>query len=370
MFPYLIDVALTAWISSSIVNRYDYNGIERFQNKKKKRLLLLSILLIWVFLFTFRGITGTDAGVYRDGYLNIQRSNLSLSYCLETQRDKLYQILIYFCSKASNGSWVFCCFITSLFIYIPIIVLIDKKSDDFNLSCVLYILSLNAFFGYNGIRQCLSVGFCSLAYYFGLRNKKIIRYILLMALGYGFHAAALLVIPFHLISMKKLKSLTTLFLFIVAFGASTVLVNIWGDIIGLFSGDDLVSKYTEIFVDSNVSSFIRVLIPLAPVVVGLFSYKEAIERFKDIEHDMMMMLFGAVFMLYSMQSAYFSQIVAYFSISGIILWPKVIMSSTIMDKRLLKYIVVFAYFIYMIAALINGDMGINPYIPVWESGKY
>ena len=36
MFPYFIDVALTAWISSAIVNRYDYNGIAQYQNRRKK----------------------------------------------------------------------------------------------------------------------------------------------------------------------------------------------------------------------------------------------------------------------------------------------------------------------------------------------
>ena len=150
MFPYIIDVALTAWLSSKIVKRYDYyDDIEKEQNKRRKILLLALLLLLWVLFYALRGSINGDSVVYRANYKNIYKNNFSLQYCLEKYRDPLYQVLTYFCSTISKGNWVFGCIVTGIFMYAPVIYTLAKNSEDFNLSCLLYILSLNAFFGFN-----------------------------------------------------------------------------------------------------------------------------------------------------------------------------------------------------------------------------
>ena len=93
LFPYIIDVALTAWISSAIVNRYDYNGIAQYQNRRKKIMLLGLILFIWVLLFAFRGKTGSDTAGYYGGYKTIYNDSLSLDFLLNNYRDKLYKVV-------------------------------------------------------------------------------------------------------------------------------------------------------------------------------------------------------------------------------------------------------------------------------------
>ena len=105
MFPYFIDVALTAWISSAIVNRYDYNGIAQYQNRRKKIMLLGLILFVWVMLFAFRGKTGSDTGGYYSGYKNIYDNSLSLDFLFNYYRDKLYQVVAWILSNTFRGSW-------------------------------------------------------------------------------------------------------------------------------------------------------------------------------------------------------------------------------------------------------------------------
>ncbi len=369
MFPYIIDVALTAWISSSIVDRYNYNGIAQYQNRRKKIMLLVLILFIWVLFFAFRGTTSGDISGYRGNYKAIFLENKSLEQCLEKNRDKLYQILIYFCSMVFHGNWLPYAIIAGFLMYVPIFFVIAKKSEDINLSCLVFLLSLNAFYGFNGLRQGLSLGFALCAYYLGLRQKKFFRYILLMLIAYGFHAAILIVFPFHLLSLKKLKSFSTFILLFLLFGASIFLESFWGDFASLFS-DGLVSRYSSMNMDTNGSSIIRVVVSIAPVILCLFYYRSIKEKFPDIDHDILMIVFGTLFMLYSMRSVSFSQMAIYFSATIIIILPKVVRSIDVKEKRIIKGIVITLYFLYMIIMLWHGDMGLNPYIPIWEAGTY
>lgn len=371
MFPYIIDVALTAWVSSAIVNRYDYNGIAQYQNRRKKIMLLGLILFVWVLLFAFRGTTGGDASVYRYGYKHVFLNQLSLSDCFNEYRDKLYQVLVYFCGRFSQGSWVFMCFVTGILIYTPIIIVIAKKSDDYNMSCLLFIFLMCAYFPFNGTRQGLAISFAVLAYYLGLKDKKILRYALLMLVAYGFHASVLLIIPFHLLSLKKLKSISTFVLVIALFVVSFFLNNVWGNVIDAFSGDQVVSKYDNIFVESEGSSVIRVIFWLAPVVFALMNYSKYDEEIrKEMDSDILLTVFAAVFLLYSTQSVSFSQMAQYFTVSSVILIPRVIRYIHPEKKNITKYLILFFSFIYMLLILLRGSLNIIPYVPVWESGMY
>ena len=370
MFPYFIDVALTAWISSAIVNRYDYNGIAQYQNRRKKIMLLGLILFVWVMLFAFRGKTGSDTGGYYSGYKNIYDNSLSLDFLFNYYRDKLYQVVAWILSNTFRGSWFWGSFFVGVIIYFPVLYVIGKKSIDVNFSCLIYLSTLAAFFCFNGLRQGLSIAFTFMAYYCGLREKKIIRYALFMAIAYGFHAAALLIIPFHLISLKKLKSISTIILLLVAFVMSFFLINVWGDVIGFFKGDNLVSDYKDVFVNAHGSSIIRALFWAIPSIVAIFNYSRVKKHFSDIDHDIIMGIFGVVFMIYSMQSVSFSQMAPYFTITSVIMFPKIVFSFDSERRKNIKVLTIIVCLGYMLFLLWNGDLGINPYIPMWESGAY
>ena len=142
LFPYIIDVALTAWISSAIVNRYDYNGIAQYQNRRKKIMLLGLILFIWVMLFAFRGNTGSDTGGYYTGFKRIYQDSLSLEFLLNNNRDKLYQVIVWILSNAFHGSWFWGSFFIGIIVYFPLLYVIGKKSIDVNFSCFIYLSTL------------------------------------------------------------------------------------------------------------------------------------------------------------------------------------------------------------------------------------
>ena len=370
MVIYIVDVLVTGFLSKFDIKEFDDNGIETYQSKRKRFICLSLILLLWVCLFAFRGTTGGDTGVYRAGYKNIFRNGLSLQDCFEQYRDKLYIAIAYYCAQISGGSWLFACFVFGFLVYTPIIVLISKKSEEINLSCILYLCTLQCFFAFNGVRQALATSFAIYAYYFGLRDKKIIKYIIFLLVAYGFHASVLLVIPFQLLSLKKLKKASTVFLILLLFGSSVVFNQVWSGFADLFGSNELVSKYSTVIQYAHGSSVIRVLVWLVPIVFGIYLYPKLSDKYPDADHDILMVLFGAVFMVYSMFDTNFSQMSIYFMDVNLILYPKLFKVVSDQHHKIFKTSIVVVYFLYMIMLLFNGDMGLNPYVPVWISGNY
>ncbi len=368
MTIYIINAILTALISKGLYTYTDEYGVETQWSRNNKKTRLFFILLFWGGLYALRGITGSDAIGYRSGYLSIQSSGLTLNDLFAVYRDKLYQVLTYTISTISDGSWIAMCAATGVLIYVPILKIIREKSEDIQLSLLLFLFSLDAYFGYNGVRQMIAVSLSMYAYYFFLREKKFTKYALLILLASGFHVSMLLVVPFHILSLRKLKSFSTILLLGFAAVSCFAFGSVWSLFTNLFSDNIIIAKYSNTLVEGNGSGIIRVFVYLAPVVLSLMNYG-SLDHDSD-DSDIMMMLFAAIFMIYSMFSVSFSQMAIYFSISNTILVPKVLNSANRKNYYVLRQMIVVLYFMYMIVLLLNGDMGLNPYVPVWKSGSY
>lgn len=370
MAVYIINAIIAALITGGTYLYLDEYGIETQFSKRNKRIRLFVLLCIWIGLFAFKGLTGSDSGQYRHGYKMILDSNLQLDYLLENYRDKLYQVLAYTVSRVSGGSWVALCAAVGAIIYFPILKIIEKNSVDVQLSVLVFLLSLDGYNGYNGMRQMLATSLSIFAFYFFLKEKKIVRYAITMIIAYGFHASILMVLPFHVLSIRKLKSISTKILILLFLLSSLALDSIWGTVITLFDSNVLIAKYADSLTSTYGSGIMRVLVFFSPVVLSLFYYNEAKEYYDDIDSDIMMSFFAAMFMVYSMFSVNFSQMAIYFSISNTILLPKLLNSVGERNYKLLRNTVIILYFIYMVMLLENGDMGLNPYTPVWRNGVY
>lgn len=370
MTIYLVNIVATAILSSIIQSEYDENGIETYQSKRKKRICLFLIFAIWVSIYTFRGVTGFDSAVYRVQYQSLFSGQKTVSEVGVTLRSTVFAYLLSWCASFSNGSWIFFCFISGVLIYLPIIILIYKKSEDVNLSCLLYIFTLSYYFGFNGIRQAIAGSFAMLGYYVFLREKKLVKYAIIVLLAYLFHSGALLAVPFQLLSLKKLKSVSTWVILTPFFAASFFLKDIWGTVVGAFNGVTVVTNYDDIFLDPHGSSIVRVAVWLIPIVLAFVYYTPIKEKYQDIDSDILMIICGTIFMIYSLADSNFSQMSMFFIDANIIIFPKIYSGFQEKNKRLLRYIVLLVYFSYMIILLLNGDGHFYPYKSVWESGMF
>lgn len=370
MAIYLVNIAVTAVLSSLIHREYDEKGIETYQSKRTKRICLFLIFVLWVSIYAFRGVTGADSAVYRSQYKSLFTHKTTVAESGATLRSTVFAFVLNECAVLSNGSWIFFCFISGVLVYYPILLLVSRKSEDINFSCLIYIFSLSFYFGFNGIRQAIAGSFAICAYYFGLRDKKYLKYAVLMLIAYCFHSGALLILPFHLLSLKKLKAISTWIILIPFAGASLVLRDIWGQVIGAFNGFEVVARYKEVFLEANGSGIIRVIVWIVPVVFVFMYYDRIKEKYHDIDSDALIVICGSIFMIYSMLDSNFSQLSMFFIDANLILYPKIYNAIEEKNKKAFKYSVLIVFFAYMLLLLLNGDGFYNPYISVWESGMY
>lgn len=85
---------------------------------------------------------------------------------------------------------LFLCIIAAI-IQIPIFVTIYKNSDSPLLSILVYFAFGNFFMTFSGLRQAISMSFCFAAYTF-IKNKKPLKFILIIAFATLFHKSSLI----------------------------------------------------------------------------------------------------------------------------------------------------------------------------------
>jgi len=370
MLIYLVVIAITAFFASRIYVEYNSSGVKTYPNRRSVYGWLFLILIIWVAVFAIKNPNDTDASLYKFTYERFYKEGVTFQKALDNYRDKLYAVLAYICTNISKGDWVFGASAIGVLIYTPILYLISKKSEDITISCLLYFFTMNWYYGTNGMRQALAGSFAICAYYFGLREKKYFKYILLILIAYGFHASVLLLIPFHILSMKKLKSVSTWLFFFAFISLSFFLKDVWGGFSEVFSSNVIINQYQDVLQNSmsHGSSILRVLVVIAPLILIGNNYSKIKTDYEGVDHDVIMISCGAIFMVYSMLDVNFSQMSFYFSSVLLILIPKVINAYEIEKRQTMKTIIMVLYFAYMVILLFNGDMGAYPYRAYWQTG--
>jgi hypothetical protein len=228
---------------------------------------------------------------------------------------------------------------------------------------LLYIFTLEIYSGFNGMRQAIAVGFCFLAYYYYLEENQYIPYAIVMALAFGFHATALFAVPFHFLSRLKLESVTlrtTVGALIVSFLA---LWNIWSYLISFldFIGQTkLANDYANVATDG--SGYTRMFVYLLPVVIAIWKKDLLREKYgEEVDGEIILLLFSAIFMLFSTKYWLFARVASYFAISTILFVPKLECIFSKESKKLGNMMILALYFCYMVALLLHGEGGYYPY---------
>lgn len=365
MVIYIINAIFAGLVTTGLYTYCDENGFEEYWSIRKKKNALTILFIVLVTLYALRGVTGTDSGSYYLGYINAYRNGLSIFDLFESYRDKLYQMLVYTVGRLTHGNWIAMCTTVGIIIYFPILKLIREKSVDVQLSVLVFLMSLDAYFGYNGVRQMLGVSLSVYAFYFCLKEKKYAKYIILMAIALGFHASAIFIIPFHIIATRELKSSLTKVVVFTMIGLSFAFEKVWNYFFEAFSDNNVIENYGEMFVGANGSGILRVFVMAAPVVLALINYRSIREKYDNIDADIILSIFSVIFMIYSTINASFSQMCIYFSLANTILISKV-MDCVDNDRRSLRMLAILLYFINMVLLLNHGDMGLNPYTPIWN----
>lgn len=352
MLPYYILVFIPFIV-------YVLGLIKHKKNDKLCISLFFMILLLLLFLRSWK--TGIDLVNYKYFFNSISK----LSFNGVVNYSEKGEVLFYILNKIiyiifGNHFQIFLIILAMLAI-IPIFKLYYTKSDNALLTIVLFITVAPFSMFFSGIRQCVAMGIIIFAFKY-VENKKIIKYLLCVALAYFFHRSAifcLFLYPLYhaKITKKWLYVIIPIMLVIFVFNKQifTTILNFTS----LYDGN----------IESTGAYSILILLILFAVYCFIFpSDNKITKEFIGLRN---ILLLTIMIQMFAPIHATVMRINYYYLLFIPILIPKVIKVSEDENMRLLDSSVIImtlffiVYFFYK--AYTGSDiLQIFPYIPFWE----
>ena len=323
-------------------------------------LFCMSICVI-LFLFAFRGWTGTDTGTYISSYRNMYRVSLLSIY--KNSHDWLFYAVQWINYKLFSGSLICNNIVIGLITYLPVLIMYIKYSGNYKLAFIFYVLTSNFFFQFNGQRQAVAMAIVFAAYPL-LIHKKYIPFFLLTLLAYNFHSTAIIMIPISFLLTKKTSSKLFIITSFVLLFSAIFIWQLWDDLfelLGVMGQDRLVNEYSGITAeDAPGANILRLLVYSAPCIVGIIYYKPLCKKLQNYDFLLNNAILGSIFMLAATKTWYFARLTTYFAYTTPIL---LIQISSVFNKRskkiyYLSLILLFTLYMYF---YLNMDSNLLPY---------
>lgn len=318
----------------------------RFSQKQKK----YAVIFVVGFIIIIQGLRSLTVGVDVLQYNNKfnQFGNEEIKWT-GFDSEYLYKILnkiIY----VMGLDFRVLLFIVSMSIFIPLGYISYKYSEKPMLSILLFVLLGFFAFSLSGLRQTIAIGLTLISYKY-IREKKVVRFLILVFLAAGFHKSAyifLIAYPLHNIKMLK-----TYFLIIIPM---VILIFIFRKPIY----DSLYYLYDDYYVpvETNAYNFLLMLISFYILSIVLFWEKKDRYLF-GLNNLLLMAVIIQVFATYSEVVMRFGY---YFYIYLILLIPEQI--KTIKDsgfRNLYKWFVIVFLSITFLLSIKGNIMKIYPY---------
>lgn len=244
-----------------------------------------------------------------------------------------------------------------LFIYF-VFDSIYKESDNWSFSAMLLVLMGYYFCFMNGIRQMLAVSMLLFSIRF-IRDRKLIKFMLLIAIASLFHTSALLFIPVYFIYNIKIGSKTMLSSIAIFY----IFSNFVSKFVLNFVGVTKYSWYLDSIYKAERTGIIMILVNLCILLFALLFNKD-----KKNELYIKIQWLAVVSMSFIGKIPVAHRLVWVFGLPGIILIPNVIESRTSKKEKfvitLVISIVYIIYFVYTIG--VKNSNNVLPYHSIFE----
>ena len=251
--------------------------------------------------------------------------------------------------------------VTSTISIIPVMLVIYRYSKNYWYSLFMYIAFGYFSFAMGGIRQACAMGICMLAYICA-KEKKLFKFLMLIAVAMCFHKSAILFVPVYWIG-KLRKNKVILPIFIILLCGSFILKNKLYAILNLFS-----RQAFDVATDQGGIRMFALMV--FTVAIGWFYYNKFFSKKKDYGEDnwtLLLMLSIAVIMWpIASVNAELNRMYYYYHIFIMLYLPNLIYSL----KRTDRYVIgmgfgaVACYYLY--AYIICGQLHYAPYYFFWQ----
>lgn len=304
------------------------------------RLLLFLMIAMFTCFIGLRYGVGTDYYNYSRGYYN--RIGLSWKETFDLSDPSLYVL-----TKLGSYIWndpVMMFLLAALIFFSLYISCIYRFSENFFLSVVVFIISGTMLDSCNGVRQSLAMAIIFSGYGF-LRDRKFVKYLLVILLASTFHSTAVIMIPVYFLLSNK----ASWWRFLVIIGVSVVLSYSY----------DYIFEMVETVTDKTVSleysyyaqsvNIFRVAVAVAPCCLIPLIGREGMQK---CALSVNCVIFNAALMCITANSAFLARIGIYSTGFLCLALPDLLNHLRIRNAFVLKTVVYICYFCYWIASIL------------------
>ena len=291
-------------------------------NKSQKRIYMVLCFLSVLFFVGLRSInTGSidtqtycrmfDTASSTSGFIDfLTIREISIEEYLYKEGN--FYLLVWLISHFTDNEQIFLVVIAAI-MTACVFKFISEHSEDFMLSCIIYICLGSMTFSMNGMRQALAMSICLLAYDFAVK-KKIVPFLLIVLLAMTFHVSAFIfLLAYPLSNFSKLHLVPLLIGGGLFIALSSSLASIY---------DSLVEKDYAVRDSIEGGGFVTVAIYLLVLILTMLFYKNLATE-NGIEPLFALCFVGLViFSTRYFSTQIFERISYYFYYSVILLIPK------------------------------------------------
>lgn len=291
-------------------------------NKSQKRIYMVLCFLSVLFFVGLRSInTGSidtqtycrmfDTASSTSGFIDfLTIREISIEEYLYKEGN--FYLLVWLISRFTDNEQIFLVVIAAI-MTACVFKFISEHSEDFMLSCIIYICLGSMTFAMNGMRQALAMSICLLAYDFAVK-KKIVPFLLIVLLAMTFHVSAFIfLLAYPLSNFSKLHLVPLLIGGGLFIALSSSLASIY---------DSLVEKDYAVRDSIEGGGFVTVAIYLLVLILTMLFYKNLATE-NGIEPLFALCFVGLViFSTRYFSTQIFERISYYFYYSVILLIPK------------------------------------------------
>lgn len=339
----------------------EYLIIKKYIDVKKQKKFFIVLFFFEIVLFSgLRSFNvGADTLNYLDGlhyYRNLKKSDvLSSSLVWPYKYEIGYFWLLKICAYFRVSDRLFL-IIISIIIYLPICIFVNKYSDDYFISVILFF-SLG-FFTYSvGLfRQMIAMSILCLSFKYVL-NRNFIRFCICVGIAYMFHETAIVIFPLYFLynfNNKKIIILTFLLQILLKYVGRNLMIFI-------FSLIPRYSNYIGSIHDTQQSFGLNlILIDLVLVILYLF-WDEMTKKSHVVS---LALCVAALLQQLSYSMGLFGRVVLYYSfflILGLPLVIQYIQSLFVLKEKKTIWFIFLILLITLCFINIHSDQYVNNY---------
>lgn len=309
---------------------------------------MLTIFLVVISGFRYTNYYASDEYNYRIAAMAMEGSSIN-SIRIGIQNEWIFELLKWISANVFHDSQ-FLVFICALITNVSIVLFFKKYARPFWFSVFLYVCGGSFFTSMNIMRQYLALAIVIWCYFLA-REKKFIKYILLILLAAGIHQSVWIMLPMYFLLRKEKMDIS---FFIILVASLVVMMNFETVMTVILSGSSTYEHYIDDLLNDGYGvKLLRILAWLLPYMFVILFHKTISQRF-HLEYSLIFAtILAACVSVISYQYVFIARLDVYFSIPALCAVIKVPELFETRSRKFVKYAMVGLFFAFGCYQMMN-----------------